>query len=174
VPIHMPALRERPDDIDALAQHFLKLAASEGLPRRQLSRDGSELLQRQPWRGNVRELRNFVYRVALLSREDVIDAAAISPLLNQGQRSESESGSGGETADLDGVVRRWLETEAPAPGRVYDAALAAFERPLFAEVLRQTGGNQLRAAQILGINRNTLRKRLGELELDPEGFARRT
>ena len=63
--------------------------------------------------------------------------------------------------------------EAPPPGRVYDEALAALERPLFAEVLRGTGGNQLRAAQVLGINRNTLRKRLSELGLDPEGFVRR-
>jgi len=170
VPIHMPALRERADDIDALANHFLKLAAAEGLPRRQLSRDGSELLQRQPWRGNVRELRNFIYRVALLARDDIIDAAAIAPLLAQGQRDTANLPAG---AGLDESVRSWLEVEAPAPGRVYDEALAAFERPLFAEVLRQTGGNQLRAAQILGINRNTLRKRLGELELDPEGFARR-
>jgi two-component system, NtrC family, nitrogen regulation response regulator GlnG len=58
-------------------------------------------------------------------------------------------------------------------GTVYDTALAAFERPLFAQVLRETGGNQLRAAQQLGINRNTLRKRLGELAIDPELFSNR-
>jgi two-component system, NtrC family, nitrogen regulation response regulator GlnG len=64
--------------------------------------------------------------------------------------------------------------ERPASGTIYDTAMAAFERPLFAQVLRETGGNQLRAAQALGINRNTLRKRLSELALDPEEFARRT
>ena len=171
VPIQMPALRERADDIEALANHFLKLAAAEGLPRRQLTRDGAELLQRQPWRGNVRELKNFIYRLALLAREDVVDAGAIAPLLAQAQRAEDEGGEG-EVA-LDSAVARWLASEAPPAGRVYDAALAAFERPLFARVLADTGGNQLRAAQILGINRNTLRKRLGELALDPEGFVRR-
>ena len=61
----------------------------------------------------------------------------------------------------------WLRDNPLAPGAVYDAALAAFERPLFEAVLRQTGGNQLRAAQHLGINRNTLRKRLTELAIDP-------
>jgi len=171
VPIHMPALRDRADDIEALAVHFLKLAAAEGLPRRQLTSDGAQLLQRQPWRGNVRELKNFMYRVALLAREDVIDAAALGPLLAQRQRAENEAAEVEPALEL--AVTRWLQAEAPAPGRVYDEALAAFERPLFAEVLRSTGGNQLRAAQILGINRNTLRKRLGELELDPEGLARR-
>jgi two-component system nitrogen regulation response regulator GlnG len=172
VPINMPALRERGDDIEALATHFLKLAAGEGLPRRQLTRDGAELLTRQPWRGNVRELKNFIYRLALLAREDVVDAAAIAALLTQNQRAEADPGAG-QGADLDQAVIHWLRAEAPPQGRVYDEALAAFERPLFAQVLRETGGNQLRAAQILGINRNTLRKRLGELALDPEGFARR-
>jgi two-component system nitrogen regulation response regulator GlnG len=171
VPIHMPALRDRADDIDALAQHFLKLVAGEGLPRRQLTRDASDLLARQPWRGNVRELKNFIYRLALLAREDVVDAAALQPLLVASQRAEEPDSDEGAT--LDSAVSRWLAREAPAPGRVYDEALAAFERPLFAEVLRETGGNQLRAAQILGINRNTLRKRLSELALDPEGFGRR-
>ncbi|HZV09653.1 MAG TPA: helix-turn-helix domain-containing protein, partial [Novosphingobium sp.] len=61
----------------------------------------------------------------------------------------------------------------PPQGLVYDTALAAFERPLFTGILRQTGGNQLRAAQVLGINRNTLRKRLNDLAIDPDSFLRR-
>ncbi len=171
VPINMPPLRERTDDIEALARHFFQLAAGEGLPRHQLSSDGAELLSRQPWRGNVRELKNFIYRAALLARDDVIDAAVLGPLLAQPLR---DSGGGeGEGQSLDAAVVSWLADNAPRPGMVYDAALAAFELPLFAQVLRETGGNQLKAAQILGINRNTLRKRLGELSLDPEGFSRR-
>jgi two-component system nitrogen regulation response regulator GlnG len=169
VPIHLPALRERPDDIEALARHFLGLAAAEGLPRRQLTAEAAALLARQPWRGNVRELRNFIYRLALLAREDLVDVAALDSLLAQTARSDEGSGP----ADLETAVAAWLRGNAPGPGTVYDAALAAFERPLFAEVLTSTNGNQLRAAQVLGINRNTLRKRLGELGLDAEGFARR-
>jgi two-component system, NtrC family, nitrogen regulation response regulator GlnG len=170
VPINLPALRERTDDIPALARHFLKSAGGEGLPRRQLTADAAELLSRQSWRGNVRELKNFIYRLALLAREDIIDAAALAPMLDQvrADRTGADDGDGLEVA-----VGRWLADVRPASGTVYDAALAAFERPLFVEVLRETGGNQVRAAQQLGINRNTLRKRLGELAIDPEEFGRR-
>jgi two-component system nitrogen regulation response regulator GlnG len=78
-----------------------------------------------------------------------------------------------EAQSLDAAVSNWLQRTSPAQGTVYDEALAAFEKPLFAEILARTGGNQLRAAQMLGINRNTLRKRLGELALDPDSFVRR-
>ncbi len=171
VPINLPPLRERPDDIEALARHFLQLAASEGLPRRQLSTDGAELLRRQSWRGNVRELRNFIFRLALLAREDVVDAAAVSALLEQAPRTDLDGVEGG--VGLDAAVRRWFAQSRPPAGTIYESAMADFERPLFAEVLRETGGNQLRAAQMLGINRNTLRKRLSDLEIDPDSFARK-
>ncbi len=163
VPITLPPLRERRDDVPALAHHFLQLAAAEGLPRRRLANDATALLANQPWRGNVRELRNLVFRVALLAREDLVSAAAIEPLL---EAAQAEQG-GAEGGTLDNAVTSWLRENKVAPGGVYDAALAAFERPLFEEVLRRTGGNQLRAAQHLGINRNTLRKRLTDLEIDP-------
>jgi two-component system nitrogen regulation response regulator GlnG len=163
VPILLPPLRERADDIPALARHFLGQAAGEGLPRHSLTDDAAVLLSQQPWRGNVRELRNFIYRLSLLVRDDRIDAAAVGPLLVQ-------NGAGGfedRLQDLDSAVLRWLAASRPDHGQVYDQALAAFERPLFLAVLRETQGNQLRAAQLLGINRNTLRKRLTELDIDP-------
>ena len=162
VPITLPPLRERSDDIPALARHFLQQAAGEGLPRRRLSDAAAAQLAQQAWRGNVRELRNFIYRLALLAREDQIDPAALEPLLAQ-QSAEPTGGA----ADLGAAVIAWLRAHEPAAGGVYDAALAAFERPLLADALRRTGGNQLRAAQLLGINRNTLRKRLTELAIDP-------
>jgi two-component system nitrogen regulation response regulator GlnG len=168
VPIAMPPLRDRADDIEALARHFLQLATTEGLPRHQLSSDAAALLSRQQWRGNVRELKNLIYRAALLAREDTIDTASLKSLLAQNNRD----GGGAASAQLglEGAVIGWLADVAPAAGSVYDSALAAFETPLFTQVLRDTGGNQLRAAQILGINRNTLRKRLNELGLNPELF----
>lgn len=172
VPITLPPLRERSDDIEALARHFLQVAASEGLPRRQLTSGALAMLCRQPWRGNVRELKNFVYRLALLAREEVIDEDTVAPLLTQ-DPTPAPATANATPVDLDAAVAQWLESERPLSGAVYGAALAALEKPLFAHVLRETGGNQLRAAQELGINRNTLRKRLSDLRLDPEAFVRR-
>ncbi|HYD25789.1 MAG TPA: sigma-54 dependent transcriptional regulator [Croceibacterium sp.] len=169
VPIHLPPLRERAGDVEPLARHFLRQAAEEGLPARSLSREAAALLEAQPWRGNVRELRNFVFRAALLSREDRIEAPVVRQLLVDRPAAEISTGGG----DFAGALAGWLGQDPPAPGRLYDAALAAFEKPLFEHALRETGGNQLRAAQLLGINRNTLRKRLDDLRIDPESFARR-
>lgn len=169
VPIHLPALRERSEDIGALVRHFLGQAASEGLPRRQVSEDAIKALAARQWPGNVRELRNVVFRLALMARDDVIDAAAVV----DGLPEELTRGAGDDRADLEAALGRWLAVNGPVPGRLYHEALAAFERPLFEHALRRTDGNQLRAAQLLGINRNTLRKRLVDLDIAPERFIRR-
>ena len=179
VPISLPALRERADDIEALARHFLVRAAAEGLPRRQLTAAGAALLACQPWRGNVRELRNFVYRLALLARDEVIDAATIEPLLAQDRAQDrAQPGAGhvpvATATDFAEALASWLAQEEPAEGDLYSAALAAFERPLFLHALAVTGGNQVRAARLLGINRNTLRKRLSDLSIDPDEAAVRS
>ncbi|HEY7807566.1 MAG TPA: sigma-54 dependent transcriptional regulator [Croceibacterium sp.] len=166
VPIRLPALRERAGDVEPLAHHFLRLAATEGLPSRRLSDTAADVLAAQPWRGNVRELRNVVYRAALLARDDVIDAAIIRQLL-----IESPALDDGARADFANALRAWLGEAAPKEGQLYHTALAAFEKPLFEHALARTGGNQLRAAAMLGINRNTLRKRLSDLEIDPERFS---
>jgi len=164
VPIALPPLRERRDDIAALARHFLSQAASEGLPRRTLAPRAIEPLERHPWRGNVRELRNVAYRLALLAREESIDEATVAALL------VGEARLGGDEvkqADFASALDGWLASADPGEGELYDAALAAFERPLFAHALARTGGNQLRASRLLGINRNTLRKRLHDLDMAP-------
>ena len=168
VPIRLPPLRERAADVEPLARHFLRQAADEGLPSRRFAPGALDLLTRQPWRGNVRELKNLVYRAALLAREETIDAAGIAALLEN-----AAPAGAGEPADLAGAIRAWVDGEQPAEGGLYHAALAAFERPLFELALLRTGGNQLRAARLLGINRNTLRKRLSELDIDPESFTAR-
>lgn len=181
VPIQLPPLRERGEDIAALAHHFLSQAARDGLPPHGLSDSAAKLLCRQPWRGNVRELKNFIYRLALLAREDVIDETALLAALEDpaAPRPESFSAVKGNTGgpergdDLAGALGRWLSASAPASGEIYAKAMAAFEKPLFIHMLDTTGGNQLRAAQMLGINRNTLRKRLVELDIDPENYANR-
>ena len=165
VPIELPPLRERREDIEALAQHFLILAAEDGLPRRQLSSEALKLLEQRQWRGNVRELRNVIYRLALMARDDVIDAASVGDIL--GEESPAPRAVG-PLADcgVAAALLAWLAEENPAPGTIYRSALAAFERPLIEHALARTGGNQLRAAELLGINRNTLRKRITELALE--------
>lgn len=168
VPIELPPLRERREDIEVLSQHFLGQAAEDGLPRRQLTRDAIAALEKRNWRGNVRELRNVIYRLSLMSRDDAIDAASLSDILGDEAPLAGEAGKSGIGAALDA----WLAGEEPAHGTVYASALAAFEKPLIEHALGETGGNQLRAAKLLGINRNTLRKRITELGIEPDRFAR--
>ena len=170
VPIELPPLRERREDIEVLTQHFLAQAVEDGLPRRQFTAAAISALEARNWRGNVRELRNVVYRLALMSRDDMIDAASLADILGREVpfAPDDEGNGDGIGAALD----IWLAREEPAPGTVYASALAAFEKPLIEHALGQTGGNQLRAAKLLGINRNTLRKRIGELRIEPDRFAR--
>lgn len=168
VPIELPPLRDRKDDIDVLAQHFLAQAAEDGLPRRQFSSDGITALEGRMWRGNVREMRNVVYRLALMARDDVVDAGAITDIIGAETAPGDEEGKGSIAAALDA----WLAQNRPASGAVYHSALAAFEKPLMEHALTQTGGNQVRAAHFLGINRNTLRKRLGELGIQADRFSK--
>jgi two-component system nitrogen regulation response regulator GlnG len=171
VPIELPPLRERREDIEVLAVHFLAEAAGEGLPRRQMTRDAIEELERRPWRGNVRELRNVIYRLALMARDEMIDKAALHDILNDLPEAALPIPSG-DPVTFDAAVEDFLARENPSPGTLYHTALAAFERPLIAHALAQTGGNQLRAAKLLGINRNTLRKRINDLELGSDRFSR--
>ncbi|MEO1490102.1 MAG: sigma-54 dependent transcriptional regulator [Pseudomonadota bacterium] len=170
VPIELPPLRERREDIEVLTVHFLTEAAAEGLPRRQIAADAIAALEERPWRGNVRELRNVVYRLALMAREDVIDASALADLLSEDTGARADRASS-EPITFEAAVEDWLARENPASGTVYHSALAAFEKPLLEYALGQTGGNQLRAAKLLGINRNTLRKRIADLELEPGRYS---
>ncbi|TIX50043.1 sigma-54-dependent transcriptional regulator [Alteraurantiacibacter aquimixticola] len=166
VPIQLPPLRERTGDIEPLARHFLRVANKEGLPPRRLSHEAADLLGRQAWRGNVRELRNFMFRAALMAREEEIDAATVNALLE----SSAAEASLPVDSDIGALIGQWLLDAGLPEGDLYHAALAVFEKPLFEHALEKTGGNQLRAAQMLGINRNTLRKRLSDLAINPEQF----
>jgi two-component system nitrogen regulation response regulator GlnG len=171
VPIELPPLRDRREDIEVLTQHFLAQAIDDGLPRRQLTQEAIALLEQRNWRGNVRELRNVVYRLALMAREDIIDAANLTDILGEEKTFGGDIKRAGGHG-FAGVLDFWIAQENPPAGALYAEALAAFEKPLIEHALGRTGGNQLRAAKLLGINRNTLRKRIGELEIEPDRFAR--
>ena len=170
VPIRLPPLRERLDDVPDLARAFLRRAQEEGLPAKTISRDAIELLKKQPWPGNVRELENVMKRLAALCPdEDAIDEHALSNELVSAPIEEPAAAS--EAASLSSSVEQHLKTlfrrhepNAP-PAGLYDRILRELEHPLITLTLSAAQGNQVRAAEILGINRNTLRKKIRELDI---------
>ncbi|SFP39065.1 nitrogen regulation protein NR(I) [Sphingomonas rubra] len=166
VPVALPPLRERGDDIGLLARHFLDAAAIEGLPRRTLSDDALAALLAHDWPGNVRELENLVRRLAVLARDEVIDAAAVHASLGGRRSLATDTQAGATVGDAVRQIVERLARERPAAledGSLYDHVIAEVERPLIEIMLARHGHNQLRTARALGLNRNTLRKRLDQL-----------
>ncbi len=168
VPVTLPALRERRLDVPLLARYFLDRAAESGLPRKQLAADAVGVLEGYDWPGNVRQLENLMRRIAALSRDEVIDAEAIRRALGEA----SAVVPGARDPGIEAAVRARLERiaiEEPRAlddGSLYDRIIGEVERPLIEAMLARHGQNQLRAARALGINRNTLRKRLDTLGID--------
>ena len=169
VTIRLPPLRERLDDVGDLARAFLVRAKREGLPDKTIDVRAIEMLKTHDWPGNVRELENLLKRAAALCPENVIGPREIERELAAGRMALGEA-----TADqepLSAIVRRRLSSEfASAPGGVpadglYDRVIAEIEAPLINLTLEATRGNQIKAAAILGINRNTLRKKIQTLGL---------
>ncbi|MDH7970837.1 nitrogen regulation protein NR(I) [Sphingomonas sp. AR_OL41] len=169
VPVTLPALRARRQDIALLARHFLDLAAESGLPRKSLDPGAIAVLERHEWPGNVRELENMMRRVAVLSRDDRIGEGDILAMLGERPAAQSQGRDGGiEVAVLSMLDRLAIEEPgALVDGTLYDRVIGEVERPLILALLARHGQNQLRAAKALGINRNTLRKRLDSLGIDP-------
>ena len=168
VPIEMPPLRERTEDIGLLAQHFLIMAAKDGLPIRKIDDNAVSQLMAMPWRGNIRELKNFIYRLALLCREDIITDATIMQFIEPAQDAEPSI----QGASFEAAVAQFLRDQRQRGStreKLYPRALAQFEIPLLQHVMRQVKGNQLKAAALLGINRNTLRKKLTDYGIGPSG-----
>lgn len=163
MPIQLPPLRERIEDVEALAKHFLAVAAKEGLPSKKIDGAAIDRLRMHRWRGNVRELKNVMYRLAVTTREDVIGPDAVVGQLDDAQYAQAKHG--GETTGMASAVIHLVTSARQSrqfEGDLYDHVLAAMEKPLLEEIMKRTRGNQLRAASLLGINRNTLRKKLQE------------
>jgi len=168
VPVELPPLRARRDDIALLARHFLDQAAQEGLPRKTLEPDAAQLLSLHSWPGNVRELQNVMQRMAVLIREDRISADIVRQNIGAGLPADVAPGSGELHELLGEWVRRKLAIGAgDGAGTLHEDMLALAEPILLRETLAAVDGNQIRAASLLGINRNTLRKKLTDYDIDP-------
>jgi two-component system nitrogen regulation response regulator GlnG len=185
VPIRLPPLRERAEDIADLARHFLERARADGLPRKSLDQPAIDALRQHRWPGNVRELENLMRRLAALWPDEVISDAAIRAEITETDlRAEPEMASATAPETLTSAVERHVHgvlaqylaggqmTGGPlaagddTAANIYDLVIAEVERPLIRLTLSATRGNQIKAAAMLGLNRNTLRKKIRDLAIE--------
>lgn len=170
VTLTVPSLRERVEDIPLLAEHFLLKAERDGLPLRVFSDEAMGLIRRYSWPGNVRQLENTVRRLTLTGGEGEIGRDEAEAVLGNQPAMEPLKG-GGDGDRLQGSVARHLRryfdlhgAVLPPPG-LYQRILREVEAPLIEIALDATGGNQAKCADLLGINRNTLRKKITDLDI---------
>ena len=166
----VPSLRERVEDIPLLAEHFLARAEREGLSARQFSSPALELIRRYSWPGNVRQLENTVRRLVLTGPEPEISRIETEAVLgNQPAMEPLQDGGQGDKlqSSVARHLRRYFDLHGgnlPPPG-LYQRILREIEAPLLEIALDATGGNQAKCADLLGINRNTLRKKITDLDI---------
>ncbi len=192
VPIRLPPLRERTEDIADLARHFLDRARADGLPAKTLDNSAIDALRSHRWPGNVRELENVMRRLAALCPDEVITEGTIRPELHEGGEDDHFNGAsnhasnnasshgmlpggsagaqpGGEplARAVERHIRQFLAShrDGDGPSDIYEQVLAEVERPLIQMTLAATRGNQIKAASMLGLNRNTLRKKIRDLDI---------
>lgn len=173
VPLRLPPLRERAEDVPDLVRHFFAIVEKEGLARKQIDGEAMDRLKRYKWPGNVRELENLVRRLAALYPQDTITGAIIEgeldvrPLPATGPDGEQDIEADTLSAAMERHLSRYFANfrdTLPPPG-LYHRILRDIEGPLIAAALTATRGNQIRAAELLGVNRNTLRKKVRDLDL---------
>ena len=186
VPLRLPPLRERSEDIPDLVRHFCQVAASEGVPLKHMEGAALERMKRYRWPGNIRELENLIRRLAALYPQETIadqlietelgsDAPLLStprPATNGGApAAPAAAGGASEDSSLSLSVEHHLSAlfkefgeQLPPPG-LYHRILREIEYPLISAALAATRGNQIKAAELLGLNRNTLRKKVRDLDV---------
>ena len=170
VPLRMPPLREKIEDMPDLIRHFLVLAEKDGLPPKKLDAQALERLKQHRWPGNVRELENLARRLAALYPQEVITGAVIEgelappPVVSGGSAPQSVENLGVAVETYLASHFAGFPNGMPPPG-LYHRILREIEVPLLTAALAATRGNQIRAADLLGVNRNTLRKKIRDLDI---------
>jgi two-component system nitrogen regulation response regulator GlnG len=186
VPLRLPPLRERTEDVPDLVRHFFKLAATQGLPLKHVDAGALERMKRHRWPGNIRELENLVRRLAALYPQETITEQLVetelgfdaAPLADFRPTASSAAAPGAlampaepDGATLSMSVEHHLAALFKAhgdqlpPAGLYHRILREVEGPLISAALAATRGNQIKAAELLGLNRNTLRKKVRELDV---------
>ncbi len=170
IPINLPPLRERMNDISDLTRHFLEKQSIAGGPQKRISHEALEKMRLELWPGNVRALENFTQQLAILCPEDEIDAVFVTEQIRQmpAKKPDAQPAGGDKLSTSVGAhIRRYFDQHGdalPPPG-LYNRIIREVELPLIALSLSATRGNQIKAAELLGINRNTLRKKIAELDI---------
>ena len=167
----VPALRERVDDIPLLAEHFLARAEANGGAARSLSEEAAEIFRNYSWPGNVRQLENAIRRLGLTSRAAEITASEVEQVLGTQPDLEPMRAAGNTEklgASVERHLRRYFDLHGNVlpPAGLYARLLREVEAPLIEIALEATGGNQAKCADLLGINRNTLRKKITDLDIE--------
>ncbi|MBT8414490.1 MAG: sigma-54 dependent transcriptional regulator [Boseongicola sp.] len=170
VTLAVPSLRERVEDIPLLASHFFARAERDGLPLRRFAAPALELVRAYSWPGNVRQLENTIRRLSITGGEDEIGRAEVEMVLGNQPAIEPLTGGGDSeklSTSIEKHLRRYFDLhggQLPPPG-LYQRILREVELPLIEIALDATGGNQAKCADLLGINRNTLRKKITDLDI---------
>jgi len=169
IPIYVPPLRDRKEDISILANYFLKkLAQEHGGAYKKCTEGSLKLLENYRWPGNIRELENVLKRAAILSSNDTLDVADFAPFLGVDNRGNVYKDF--EQMHLEELIENKIQKfldrfEELDVEDLYQTIITMAERPLIKLVLNKLNGNQIRTAKVLGINRNTLRKKIRELQI---------
>jgi two-component system nitrogen regulation response regulator GlnG len=170
VPMRLPPLRERLEDLGDLARHFLRRCAEEGLGQRGIETAAIDRLRTHKWPGNVRELENFIRRLVALNSEETLTEDLVARELHE-TAQPVQNDEANENASIGELIERNLAdyfasfgNELPPPG-LYERIIREVEKPLLTAALTATRGNQIRAAELLGLNRNTLRSRIKLLDI---------
>ena len=170
VNINLPPLRDRVGDIPDLTKHFLQQSALSGMPKKVISAKAIQLLQNAPWAGNIRELENFINSLVVLISDEEITPIHVEENLNlipSVNSNELDSDNGKLSSSVEKHIKRYFDLHGdnlPPPG-LYNRILKEIELPLIALSLSATRGNQIKTSELLGINRNTLRKKIKDLDI---------